>query len=386
MNKADIDTAFRNNGKTLSQLSAFIDSVNSSYNDDAAGCRLVLRGTASPEGDYRHNRRLAERRIAALEGFVRTRLRLPRVEVIRNTNFIPWDKLLLEVRASGMTQRDRVAQIVENEPAVGSEATIAALKAIDGSRTWNIMRRRHFAPLRQAIARFSITVLPSSSTPGEPADTLTTADSLSADTLSADTLTADVIPAAADTIRRPAPAQPAPWSRRLTVKTNAVGLALLIANLGAEIDLAPHLSLSVPVYYSAWNYFTYKVKFRTFSVNPELRAWLSRDNGGLFVAAHAGLAFYNFAAGGYLRRQSHSRNTPALGGGLNVGYRLPMRGSSRWSVELSVGCGAYRLHYDKYINRHNGFLSGSERKTWWGIDNAAISIGYSFNLSRRPRP
>ena len=98
---------------------------------------------------------------------------------------------------------------------------------------------------------------------------------------------------------------------------------LLIPNLAVELDLIPHLSLSLPVYYSSWNYFVYKVKFRTLSVNPELRAWLRADNLGFFAAAHCAVAYYNFASGGDYRRQSHSRSTPAVGGGVNVGYRAP---------------------------------------------------------------
>ena len=390
VNRADIDTAFANNGPTLNLLSAFIDSVNATATagGDAASCRIALRGTASPEGNHQHNRRLAERRIAALEGFVRSRLALPGVEWRRDTSFIPWEELLVRVRESDLAQRDRVARIIENEPNVCSEATIAALRAIDGSRTWNVLRRRHFAQLRQALVLFSVKALPRSSIPGAAADTIAVAsDSATVDTVNTvntvntDTVVADTVPA--NTVIPLPAAVGRPWDRRLTVKTNAVGLALLVANLGVELDLVPRLSLSVPVYYSAWNYFTYKVKFRTLSVNPELRLWLRRDNTGFFAAAHAALAYYNFATGGGLRRQSHSRNTPAVGGGVNVGCRLPLRGSGHWSVELSVGCGAYRVHSDKYVNRHNGFLTGSERETWWGVDNAAISICYSFNLNRR---
>ena len=45
------------------------------------------------------------------------------------------------------------------------------------------------------------------------------------------------------------------WTRQLHVKTNAIGLGLGIANLAVEADICQHLSFTLPVYYSAWDYF-----------------------------------------------------------------------------------------------------------------------------------
>ncbi len=42
-----------------------------------------------------------------------------------------------------------------------------------------------------------------------------------------------------------------------------------------------------------------------------------------------GLAYYNFAFNGKYRYQDHLRQTPALGGGLSIGYRLPLK-STCW--------------------------------------------------------
>lgn len=61
------------------------------------------------------------------------------------------------------------------------------------------------------------------------------------------------------------------WNRKLTIKTNIAGLALLIGNAAVEVDLSRHLSFNLPVYYSALDYFKPTVKFRTLAVQPELR-------------------------------------------------------------------------------------------------------------------
>ena len=176
------------------------------------------------------------------------------------------------------------------------------------------------------------------------------------------------------------------WTRKLHVKTNAIGLGMGIANVAAEIDLAKHWSFTLPVYYSAWDYFKTTIKFRTFSVQPEFRYWLSENNDGFFAGAHFGLAYYNFAFDGDYRYQDHNRETPSIGGGLSVGYRLPISRNNRWWVEFSLGAGVYSNHYDKFHNTprtKDGLMIESIKKTYWGIDQAAVSFSYSFDLKKK---
>ena len=129
------------------------------------------------------------------------------------------------------------------------------------------------------------------------------------------------------------------WTPKLYIKTNAIALGMAIANIAGEVDLAKHWSFTLPIYYSAWDYFKTTVKFRTFAVQPEFRYWPSAENNGFFTGAHFGLAYYNFAFDGAYRFQDHNRNTPSIGGGISVGYRLPISKSSPWQVEFSVGAG-----------------------------------------------
>ena len=176
------------------------------------------------------------------------------------------------------------------------------------------------------------------------------------------------------------------WTRKLYVKTNLVGLGMAIANLGVEVDLAKHWSFALPVYYSAWDYFKSTVKFRTFAVQPELRYWLSENNRGFFAGAHFGLAYFNFAFDGDYRYQDHCCKTPALGGGLAVGYRMPISRNHRWHIEFLLGGGVYDLHYDVFHNVENvknGKLKETLKDTYYGIDQAAINISYRFNLNKR---
>ena len=159
-----------------------------------------------------------------------------------------------------------------------------------------------------------------------------------------------------------------------------------IANVAVEIDMARHWSFALPVYYSAWDYFKQTVKFRTFAVQPEFRYWLSDENDGFFAGAHFGLAYYNLALDGDYRYQDHNRETPAIGGGLSVGYRLPISKDNRWRVEFSLGAGAYSIYYDMFYNTPDakgGLMIESNKNTYWGIDQVSVSFSYMFDLKRK---
>jgi hypothetical protein len=153
-----------------------------------------------------------------------------------------------------------------------------------------------------------------------------------------------------------------------------------------EIDLLPHLSFTLPVYYSAWDYFKTTIKFRTLSTYPELRYWFNRNNDRLFLGAHFGMAYYNYALDGDYRYQDHNRETPSLGGGLSVGYRLPLSRNQRWKMEFTVGGGVYTNHYDIFYNTpvtEDGLMRETVNETYYGLDQAAVSIAYMFNLKRK---
>jgi hypothetical protein len=102
-----------------------------------------------------------------------------------------------------------------------------------------------------------------------------------------------------------APKEDEPTVRHIYVKTNVLGWGLLISNLGIEVDMGNHLSFSLPIYYSGWDYFTQTIKFRTLAVQPELRYWPTGNNDGLFIGAHFGMAYYNIAVDGPWRYQDY---------------------------------------------------------------------------------
>ncbi len=178
------------------------------------------------------------------------------------------------------------------------------------------------------------------------------------------------------------------WSHKLYVKTNALGLSLLMANGSVEADICKHLSFNLPVYYSSWNYFKPTVKFRTFFIQPEIRCWIDGSNDGFFLGPHFSMASFNIALGGEYRYQDHEGVAPAMGGGLSLGYRFVLDKKSKWKLEFSLGGGYYKLHYDRFINTENvleGAYVDTVDGTYIGLDSVNLSICYMFDLKSRRR-
>ena len=118
------------------------------------------------------------------------------------------------------------------------------------------------------------------------------------------------------------------------------------------------------------------------AVQPEVRYWIKDDNQGFFAGAHFGYAQYNVAVDGDIRYQDHDGKSPFLGGGISVGYSLPISTNNNWHIEFAIGAGIYNLYYDRFYNVNNGKLIDTVHKTYFGIDNVAINIAYSIDLNK----
>ena len=338
---------------------------------------VAFCGTTSPEGSVQLNRQLSQKRLEALENIVRSKVNIPEQLISRNDFHIPWDELKIWVRNSDIAQKQTVLEIIDQRPRMVTDrngltvdARMQELRILDDGRVWEVLTKRFFVDMRSASAVIT------TSRKGD----FGAVDMPDEETID---LQQAIIPQSepeSEPITEPECIET--FMPHIHLKTNALGWGLAMINLAAEVDICEHLSFALPIYYSGMNYFTYNLKFRIIGFQPELRGWLSGRNDGVFFGAHFGVAWYDFAFRGKYRYQDHNRNTPALGGGVSVGYRMPISKNNRWKVEFTIGGGAYRLHYDTFINEPNGKRAGVFRKTYVGLDQAAISFAYTFDMKR----
>ena len=382
VNSTVIDSAYSDNAARMQEMLEFLRTIRQDSTINII--EVSFCGAASPEGSYQLNRKLAQGRLSALEKFIRSEVDIPDSLITYNDSYIPWDYLAERVSESEMAHKHEILSILGEKPEIvkyrngrNIDSRIPKLQRLDGGRVWDELFRRFFSPMRNA-SMVIVTFKQVSPPPVVVPEPVIEEVEVSADTTEA-VLPAPVI---VDTVPDPTPAVKE-WGRKLYVKTNALGLGLAIANTAVEIDLCRHWSFNLPVYYSAWNYFKSTVKFRTAMIQPEIRYWFRDDNDGWYAGGHIGIGHYNVATNGEYRTQDHEGKSPALGGGLAVGYRLPISGNKRWKMEFSIGAGAYKLHHDKFRNYHNGLLVYTEKKTYVGIDQAAVSFSYTFDLKKK---
>ncbi len=363
-----LDPQYMGNDVSLQILSDQIDSIGLERLDS-----IVIVSYASPEGVYEHNISLAEKRKQAMHRYIMEHH--PQLA----------DKLTLHAEGeSWQLLREYVLQDTQLSQA-SIEKTLAVIDAdINiGTKKWRMEQLPVYRYLRQTyypLIRNSMICILYHTEPEPVVEEPIVVEEPPVEPIIEEPVIEVVEEVVEEVVAEPQ------WSPRLLVGTNAVALGMGIANASVELDLREHLSVALPIQYSAWNYFSQTTKFRTLALYPELRYWFSPENDGLFAGVHLGCAQYNFAFGGDYRYQDHDGTSPALGGGLSVGYRLPISSNNRLRMEFSLGAGCYALHYDRFVNTpktKDGLLVDTHKKTYWGLDRAAITLSYSFDLTKK---
>lgn len=377
INSPKIEEDFQNNDRTLEVLRQDVQSTI--QQDGAVPDSLVIISSASPDGSYEFNRYLAHSRATntkkmILEMFPEFRNSVIRIEYVEED----WDGLLQVLKAHpDFPQREEMIAVILDD--IDPQSKEHRLKSLNLG--WSYLTENHLHALRNSSITLTVMATAMNSN-DEFVRKVTVHEPVSCAALSYEPkleLTENHMSLPEIKHITPAPI----WQRHLHIKTNTLGLGLAISNLGCEIDIAKHFSIAVPIYYSALNYFTETIKFRTLATQPEIRYWTNQGNNGLFFGVHGGVAQYNIAVDGDLRYQDHDGTSPALGAGIGLGYRLPISDDNRWHIEFAIGAGIYKLHYDTFHNVHNGKLINTYHDVYYGIDNAAINISYRFDLKKR---
>lgn len=382
INIAELDSTFEDNSSRITRLQDFLDRVKNDSLVTVTG--VDFRGTASPDGSYEFNVWLSENRLRTFKELVAKYVDIPDSLIHAERSAIPWDEFRQQVEASSLPAKGQILEIIDEGPnlvpwVAGKhiDSRLLKLKRLEGGQVWDRLRKPILYDLRYGDAIFYLDYKSPLLNPG-------------------------YFPLATSSISTfllPLPTAPRYeyWTPGMHIKTNLAGWALAISNIAIEFDLGPHWSFSLPIYFSCWDYFKSTIKFRMLTYQPEFRYWFKspwsddRDkfgNDGFFIGAHFGLSYYNFAFDGSERYQDRNGNTPAIGGGLAIGYRFPISKNKRWRMEFSAGAGVYPLDYDIFENTPNykeGQLVGGKKKTYFGLDQLGVTISYSIPLRKYTR-
>ena len=367
--KAQFDPYYKDNGARCEEFLQRLARLQATKG--LLVVKLETVGTASPEGDTLFNRLVSEARQESVYKYLKNNIDVPASIIVKKSVSEDWETLALEVEKDPyISEKSRVLDIIRSR---GGNRLEELLKVDYGRPYWYIYHEI-FPRIRACRITFNMDLSGLVDDPViEEPEEIHIPDDLFAD-LQIDT-TLGI------TIQEPVP------HGNIKVKTNAVGWGMGLMNVGVEIDVLPHLSVSVPFYYSGgYNYFKETIKFRGVVLQPQVRyyPWLQNGrNGGFYVDAHFGLGWYNFALNGDYRIQDHKGTSPAIGGGLGAGYVHCFKKNPRWGMEFGIGAGVYDVKYDVFYNEANGpYHEYGTHKTWFGIDNVSVSVFYRFDVRK----
>ena len=171
---------------------------------------------------------------------------------------------------------------------------------------------------------------------------------------------------------------PSIFGQTLGLKSNFLYWGTVTPNLGMEFSLGPKTTLEVGGGYHPFALSNDK-RFKHWLVQPELRYWFCEGFNGHFLGLHFHGAQYNVGGidipFGWLDILQDNRYQGYLyGGGLSYGYQWIL--SKRWNLELNLGGGYARIHYEKFPCQKCGTKEKEGNYDYFGVTKAAVSLIY----------
>ena len=389
--------------KTLHELH---DSVLPRISRDSLRIvRVKMRGAASPEGPEKFNRFLSQQRQKALYDFVAEQLQLPQGDsLLLETATEDYDYLYKRMMQDGDPDFGRVKHLFdEYMPRLEYDRLKRALRSIDGGRLWRRLLTTYFPSLR--AARLVIVCQRKPEPKPEPI----------------------VVVEPVKPVEVREPAKPEPWVERyprremLSVKTNLLFYGVYmpsgynrwcpIPNIAIEYyPLKGHFTYGASIDFPWWqDYHAYKY-FQIRNYQLETRYYLRSGNidrrpegkgaafRGLYLQAYGNLGLFGIcfdAKRGWVGE--------GIGGGIGIGYVLPLTRKGHWRLEFQLQAGIFHCKYDpyQYENTVNPdyhddlyyykwsddpdlFKKRQYRFTWIGPTRVGVTLSYDL-LYRKAR-
>ena len=383
--------------KTLNELR---DSVLPRISRDSLRVvRVKMRGAASPEGPEAFNRFLSQQRQRALYDFVAGQLQIPQGDsLLLETATEDYNYLYKRMMQDGDPDCEKVKQLFDKYMPRQEYAQLKqALKSIDGGRLWRRILTTYFPPLRAArmVIICQRKPAPVPEIPSTPIIPITP-------------VTPDV------------PQQPDTWVERyprrelLSVKTNLLFYGVYMPGYGkwcpipnVAIEWYPlhgHFtyggSFDCPWWQNYWGHKYFQVRNYQFETRYYLRSGSieRRPEGkgaafkGLYFQAHANIGLF-----GICFDENRGWMGEGLGGGLGIGYVMPLSRKGHWRLEFQLQGGIlfckydpyqfenpvnlnYRdhLYYYKWTQKPSLFKARQYNFTWIGPTRVGITLSYDL--------
>ena len=343
---AAIDTLYLDNKASLDSLVSILGRLAS---EPQSGVTISLKGSASPEGALKVNRRLAEKRAASLRDYILANTALPASAVTIEESVIDWQSLKDMVAATDQPWRDEVVSIITEIPVFiyDSDNKIVdgrnnRLGMLHGGRAWRYMEEHLFSGLRNVGVLLAF-----------PAEDAGHPEEACAET--------------GVTGRRPL----------FLLKTNMLYDIAAVPNIGVEIPVGKHWSVEADWMSAWWSKDSRHRYWRVYGGDLEVRRWFpARADAGMSLSGHhlglyGQMLTYDFEWGG----KGQLGDRWSWGAGLSYGYSLPI--GKYFNIDFTVGAGYLQGEYMEYHPEDGCYVWDSTHiRKWFGPTKAEISLAW----------
>ncbi len=144
-----IHSEFRNNAVELEKINRSMQRIAQTPGGRVQ--RIALTGYASPEGKYNYNKRLAARRVGAVQNYLRSNYPVDHVVFVLDTIPEDWEGVKEWILQSGIPYSSEVADIIDR--VADPDARDHYIRQLDNSTTYNRLLREAYPPLRRVEYR-----------------------------------------------------------------------------------------------------------------------------------------------------------------------------------------------------------------------------------------
>ena len=366
-----LDVNFGGNAASLRDVVSFLHNVQNDPDLELASVSFC--GSASPEGGRQLNDRLAARRCANMQRYVRQHVSLPDSVIATVDCPDMWQRLAYYVERSDMPNRDAVLHQLRDTPeytynTLGAlvDSRKKRLMDMNGGRTWNYMLRELFPSARNASV-----IMVSVRRKRQPEQTMQPEQPAVAPT-----------PAPQDTATCEPAAPPTPKPCYMAIKTNMLYDALAVPNIGIEFSLGHRWSVAADWMYGWWRHNSNHRYWRIYGGGLSVRKWLGRKAQqkplqGHHIGLNAQMLTYDFEWGGkgYMGGEPGGTLWDRMNYtiGAEYGYSMPV--ARRLNIDFSLVAGYMGGRYYEYIPLDGCYVwQATKNRHWVGPTKIEVSL------------
>ena len=387
--------------------------------------QIYVCGSASPDGLYEENVKLAKARTEAAAQYLMEVLEVPSYLIHKESLEEDWDRLYELVAESDSPYKYSVMTIIKS---LDHNERKQALRELDGGKVWKMLEEEYFSKLHCVrIAVFCkwdpskpYLAVPRNENQMVRTETVYVKDTVyirdtvyltvqpvyEQPAVKSDATSREETPVVEQQIVKKSPVvlkKPAAFTRKddkplkLGVKTNLLADAMVIPSLGAEVQLTDKLSLDLQGWFTSFNVFVPSDEYtNVYGFSPEVRWWAGEEvmQKGSFFGVHARMAWYTLQWRDGLLYQNGKENdyggkagnsSPAWSIGLTYGYSMSLDKKDRLGIEflLGLGYGNYKQNIGEWSETDNKwYIDKFENNTHIGVTKAAINLTYKFSIKK----